>query len=139
MKTILFILPIMICSLTFGQVGTKASGKILDEKLSCLFGAKITNLNNGAESIADKNGLYEIIAQENDTLEFQFVGLSTDKIRIEEPTKKLNLIMMDKEVNCLGAIWTDRQYKKAYRRIDKKLKKLYKKADKQNTWKNSSC
>lgn len=107
--------------------------------MTCLFGVKIKNLNSGTESISDQNGRYEIIASENDTLEFQMIGLTTDKIKIEKPTETMNLIMMDKDVNCLGAIWTERQYKKAYREIEKRLKKLYKKAEKQNVWTKNNC
>ena len=139
MKKILPIFLILISNLTFAQIGTKLSGKIVDEKLTCLFGVKITNLNNGTESISDKNGRYEIIATENDTLEFQMIGLTTDKIKIEKPTQTLNLIMTNKDVNCLGAIWTKKQYRKAHRKTEKQLKKLHKEAKKQNVWKNSSC
>jgi len=139
MKKILLILIIGISNLTFAQTETKLSGKIVDEKLTSLFGVKITNLNSGTESISDQNGRYEIIAKENDTLEFQMIGLTTDKIKIEKPTQTRNLIMMDKEVNCLGAIWTEKQYRKAYKQIERQLKKLYKKAEKENVWKNSSC
>ena len=139
MKKILLIILIGISNLTFSQIGTNLSGKIVDEKLNCLFGVKITNLNTRAESISDQNGRYKIIATENDTLEFQMIGLTTDKIKIEKPTQTLNLIMMDKDVNCLGAIWTDKQYRRAYRGIEKRLEKLYKTAEKQNVWKNSSC
>ena len=114
-------------------------GKIVNEKLTCLFGVKITNLNSGTESLSDQNGRYEIIATENDTLEFQIVGFTTDKIKIEKPTQTRNLIMMDKDVNCLGAIWTEKQYRKANKRIERQLKKLYKKAEKEKVWKNSSC
>ena len=139
MKKILLILIIGISNLTFSQIGTKLSGKIVDEKLTCLFGVKITNLNSGTESISDQNGQYEIIVSENDTLEFQIIGLTTDKIKIEKPTQTWNLIMMNKDVNCLGAIWTEKQYRKANKRIEKQLKKLYKKAKKEELWKNSSC
>ena len=139
MEKILLILIIGISNLTFAQIGTKLSGKIVNEKLTCLFGVKITNLNSATESISDQNGRYEIIASENDTLEFQIVGLTTDKIKIEKPTRTLNLIMMNKDVNCLGAIWTEKQYRKANKRIERQLKKLYKKAEKENVWKNSSC
>ncbi len=125
--------------MTFAQIETIVRGKIVDEKLTCLFGVKITNLNSGTESISDQNGRYEIIASENDTLEFQMIGLTTDKIKIEKETETLNLIMMDKDVNCLGAIWTERQYRKAYREIEKRLKKLYKKAEKQNLWTKNNC
>ncbi|WP_072990258.1 carboxypeptidase-like regulatory domain-containing protein [Pseudozobellia thermophila] len=139
MKKIPLIILIGISNLTFAQIGTNLSGKIVDEKLTCLFGVKITNLNSGAESISDRNGRYEISATENDTLKFQMIGLTTDKIKIEKPTRTLNLIMIDKDVNCLGAEWTEKQYRKAYREIEKRLKKLYKKAEKRNAWKNSSC
>ncbi len=139
MKKILLILIIGISNLTFAQIETIVRGKIVDEKLTCLFGVKITNLNSGTESISDQNGRYEIIASENDTLEFQMIGLTTDKIKIEKETETLNLIMMDKDVNCLGAIWTERQYRKAYREIEKRLKKLYKKAEKQNLWTKNNC
>ncbi|PIQ17426.1 MAG: hypothetical protein COW66_11815, partial [Flavobacteriaceae bacterium CG18_big_fil_WC_8_21_14_2_50_34_36] len=73
----------------------------------------------------------------NDTLKFQMIGLTTDKIKIEKPTQTLNVIMINKEVNCLGANWTEKQYRKAYQQIEKRLKELYKKADDQNVWKNS--
>ena len=139
MKKILLILIIGISNLTFAQIGTKLSGKIVNEKLTCLFGVKITNLNSGTESLSDQNGRYEIIATENDTLEFQIIGFTTDKIKIEKPTQTRNLIMMDKDVNCLGAIWTEKQYRKANKRIERQLKKLYKKAEKEKVWKNSSC
>ena len=139
MKRILLILLIGISNLTSAQMGTKLSGKIVDEKLTCLYGVKIKNLTKGTESISDQNGSYEISVEENDTLEFQMIGLTTDQIKIEKLTQTLNLIMMDKEVNCLGADWTESQYKKANRRIDMRLKKLYKKAEEQNVWKNSSC
>ncbi len=139
MKKILLILIIGIYNLTYAQTKTNVSGKIVDEKLNCIFGVKVTNLNSGMETVSDQNGRYEIIATENDTLEFQMIGLTTDQIKIDKPTQTQNLIMMDKDVNCLGAIWTDKQYRKAYKQIESRLKKLYKKAEKQNVWRNSSC
>ncbi|WP_378187549.1 carboxypeptidase-like regulatory domain-containing protein [Aquimarina sp. W85] len=139
MKKIILLSIIGISNLTFAQTGSKLSGKIVDEKLNCLFGVKITNLNSGTEFISDQDGCYKIIVTENDILEFQMIGLTTDKIKIEKSTQTLNLIMMDKDVNCLGANWTEKQYRKVSRKIEKELKKLYKKAEKQNVWKNSSC
>jgi uncharacterized protein YecT (DUF1311 family) len=43
---------------------------------------------------------------------------------------------MDKSVNCLGSPWTERQYSKSDRRINRKYKDLYKQADKKGIWKN---
>ena len=139
MKKILLIFITGLSNLTFAQVGKTVSGKIIDDNLACLSGVKITNLNSGMESISDQDGRYKIIATTNDTLQFRFVGLTTEKIPIKKQAQVLNLIMIDKTVNDLGAIWTKRQYRKADRQIEKRLKKLYKKADKQNVWKNSSC
>ena len=102
-------------------------------------GVKIRNLNNGNESISNQKGYYEIIATENDTLEFQMIGFTAERIKIEKTTQTCNLIMMNKDVNCLGAIWTEKQYRKAKRQIEKQLKELYKKAKKQNVWNNSYC
>lgn len=139
MKKILLIILIGISNLSFAQVATKVSGKIIDEKLNCLFRVKITNLHSGAESISDQNGRYEINATKNDTLEFKSLGLTTDKIRIENPSQTLDIIMIDKSVNCLGADWTDNQYKKANKGIEKFLRKLYRKAEDQNIWQNNNC
>ena len=139
MRKIVLIILIGISNFTFAQIGTKVNGKILDEKLSCLMGVKIRNLNNGNESISNQKGYYEIIATENDTLEFQMIGFTAERIKIEKTTQTCNLIMMNKDVNCLGAIWTEKQYRKAKRQIEKQLKELYKKAKKQNVWNNSYC
>ena len=91
------------------------------------------------EAISGQNGRYKITATTNDTLQFRFVGLTTEKIPVKKQAQDLNLIMIDRTVNDLGAIWTKRQYRKTDRQIEKRLKKLYKKADKQKVWKNSSC
>jgi len=121
--------------LTYSQVETKLSGKIIDDKLTSLFGVKITDLNNGAESITDQNGQFEINVSQNDTLEFSFIGLTSEKIKIETINENLNLIMIDKSVNCLGAIWTDKMYERAEKKQNRMIKKLYKKAEKNNVWK----
>ena len=139
MKRFIIILLIGVSNITFAQIDTKVSGKIIDEKMTCLFGVKITNLRSGTESRTDQYGFYEIKAMLNDTLKFQMIGLTSDKIKIEEPTQTLNVIMINKEVNCLGANWTEKQYRKAYQLIEKRLKELYKKADDENVWKNSGC
>ena len=139
MKNILLILLIGISNWAYAQIEIKIDGKIVDENMTCLYGVKITNLNSGEETISDQNGTYEIIATEKDTIQFELIGMTTDKIKIVKPTQTLNLIMMDKDVNCLGANWSDKQYHKANRQIEKRLKQLYKEADKREVWKESSC
>ena len=41
---------------------------------------------------------------------------------------------MNKFVNCLGSPWTQRQYRKADKRINRIYKGLYKHADKKVIW-----
>ncbi|MEQ8238047.1 MAG: carboxypeptidase-like regulatory domain-containing protein [Cyclobacteriaceae bacterium] len=139
LKNIFFIALIVLSNLTFAQNHSIVKGKIIDDKFNCLLGVKITNINSRVVSMSDQDGNYEIIASENDTLAFQMIGLTTEEIKIEDSSQKLNLIMMDKDVNCLGAVWTEKQYRRAHRQIEKQLKKLYKKAEKQNAWKKESC
>jgi len=139
MNKILLILLLGISNLSIAQIDTTISGKIIDEKLTCIIGVRITNLNNGEESISDQNGRFRIITSEHDMIEFEMIGLTTERIKINNSTQILNVIMIDKDVNCLGADWSERQYQKAYRQIEKYLDKLYRKAGKQNVWNNSSC
>ena len=65
---------------------------------------------------------------------FQFVGLTPEIRVVERSDKKINIILMDKEVNCLGALWKESDYKKAYRNINKRYKELYSLAEKNNLW-----
>jgi len=139
MKKILFLILVGISNIIFAQNGTKLSGKIVDDNLNCLFAVIITNLNSGEQVLSDKNGRFEIKVTKNDTLEFRTVGLTTVKIKINKRTNSVNLILINKNVNCLGAIWTDKQYRKANRKIEKQLRKLYKIAKKQDIWKKTSC
>ena len=138
MKKILLIFLTGVSNLAFAQ-NEKVSGKLIDDNLDCLSGVKITNLNTGIESTSDLNGRYEIMGTRNATLEFRLAGVTTEKIPVEKSAQILNLILINKTVNCLGAIWTDRQYRKAYRQIGKRLNKLYKKAGEQNVWQNNHC
>lgn len=108
-------------------------GKIVDDKLSDLLAVNVKNLASNQHVLTDENGLFEIETKLGDTLEFSFVGLTTDKITISD-TANIKLIMMDKSVNCLGAIWSKRDYKKAEKRIQKRLKALYKQAGKNQIW-----
>jgi len=108
-------------------------GKIVDDKLSDLLAVNVRNLTSKQHVVTDENGLFKIETKLGDTLEFSFVGLTTDKVTISD-TADIKLIMMDKSVNCLGAIWSKHDYKKANKRIQKRLKALYKQADKNQIW-----
>ena len=139
MKNILILILVGISNIIFAQNTIKLSGKIVDENLNCLFGVIITNLNSGEQVLSDKNGRFEIKVTNNDSLEFRTVGLTTEKIKIKKSTNTVNLILISKKVNCLGALWTEKQYRKANREIEKQLRKLYKIAKKQDIWNKNCC
>jgi hypothetical protein len=86
-------------------------GRILEESLKPLPGAIISNTRTNEIVNSDAKGDFNTLAQFGDTLNFRFVGY-TDEYRIFKG-EKLNIILMDKQVNCLGAVWTKRQWKKA--------------------------
>lgn len=108
-------------------------GKIVDDKLSDLLAVNVKNLTSNKYVRTDENGLFGIQAKLGDTIEFSFVGLTTDRVTIAD-TANIKLIMMDKSVNCLGAEWSKREYKKADKRIQKRLEILYRQADKKRIW-----
>ena len=125
-------------NLTFSQI-TKVKGKIIDEKLNCIPGVKITNINTKKFTFSNQIGEFEIEASKNDTLKFEIVGLTNEKIVVKKINETIRLIMINKEVNCLGIEWTQKQYDKAYRKINKRLIKLYKIANKKKVWNSNHC
>ncbi|AMM50931.1 hypothetical protein TH61_06675 [Rufibacter sp. DG15C] len=134
MRTIFIIMLSMVYQLASAQIVTNIEGKIIDDKLHCLTGVVISNLKSGAKATSDQKGQFKIIASQGDSLEFRMVGFTTDKILIKDSSLPIKLIMADKEVNCLGAFWTERQYRVASRRMDRRMKKLYKQANGKDAW-----
>ena len=110
MKKLSLLFSILFIQLIFSQ--TKINGKIIDEHLHCLAGVKITNLHTGEETYSLQNGTFNIQASAGDTLKFEFPGLGSEKIKITENTRKIHLIMMNLDLNCIGQVLTDRQINK---------------------------
>jgi hypothetical protein len=94
----------------------------------------VTNKSTKLDVITDKNGDYQISANMSDTLKFLSIGLSPESRIVEGLTKKCNIILINKEVNCLGALWNEGDYKRAYRRVNNSYKKLYKLANTRKLW-----
>lgn len=135
MKTILGLISILflLSKICFSQTGA-IEGKILDENLHQAIGTNVINKSTKDQTIADENGNYKINASKGDTLAFQYIGFTTEIRVVEKENEKLNIILMDKDVNCLGAVWSQRDYKKAYRRIEKQYRKLYAEAEEKKKW-----
>ena len=131
-KTLLMLVFILTINSIYCQV-TLTKGKVVDDKLTELIAVNVKNTKSGQHVLTDKNGNFEIETNIGDTLVFSYIGLTDELIVILETTR-IKLIMTDKSVNCLGAEWSKRDYKKADRQIHKRLKKLYKKAEAKNIW-----
>jgi hypothetical protein len=128
-KLTLFIL--LFANISFGQT-LEIKGKIIDRNFKPIFAVKVENITTKEQVFSDKNGSYIIHANLNDTLKYSFVGL-TDEERVIDK-EELNIILIDKTLNCLGAIWSDRKWKKEQKKLDKYYKKLYLIANKENHW-----
>ena len=132
-RCILLLFTGIFASMTFyGQTSIK--GRILGPDLKPVVGASVINKSTNLNVRTDKNGDYQIRANICDTLNFFSIGLSPESRIIEVLTKKCNIILIDKEVNCLGAIWDERDYKRAYRRVNNSYKKLNKLANTGELW-----
>jgi len=122
---------LLVWTSSFGQ-RTLIHGKIIDEKFESVIGGVITNKATGDKVYSGSIGQFQINVTTSDTLVFEFIPFTTETRIVTNPTEKLKIILMDKEVNCLGAVWTDKQYKKANKRINKRYKDLYNQANKLN-------
>ncbi len=124
----IYLLAPIIC---YGQIVVQ--GRVLDEDLKPLVCAVATP-SLKQKVLTDKNGDFSIKSKPGDTLIFSGIGF-TDEIRmVGNSTKKINVVLMNKQVNCLGAVWSKKEYKKANRRINTLYRKLYATANKQNLW-----
>lgn len=108
-------------------------GRIIGENLEDVIGAEIQNSRTGLKVNADRNGIYNIDAVVGDTLTFYFVGYTKEK-RIVKDQSHVDVLLMNKNVNDLGAIWTKKQWEKASKEIEKKYRQLEREAQKAGKW-----
>ncbi|MBS1531015.1 MAG: carboxypeptidase-like regulatory domain-containing protein [Bacteroidetes bacterium] len=93
----------------------KVSGHVIDRNLDDVIGATIVNLNTHERVNTDSKGHYLIKAIISDTLLFSFVGVSPEKRIVHNNTEHINILLIDRTVNDLGAVWTKKQYRQAER------------------------
>jgi hypothetical protein len=117
----------------FCYAQTPTKGKVLDDGLKPVI-ASVLNKATNSQVYTDRNGNFEIESSIGDTLKFLSIGLTPEYRVVRDSANKVNVILINKEVNCLGAIWDQRDYKRAYRLVDRRYKKLYIAASKQNVW-----
>lgn len=126
---------LFLCLVTasFAQSG-KIKGRVVGEQLENVPGAEIINLRTHQEVVADASGFYDINAAIGDTLTFKFIGYTQEKRVVVNIAKNINVLLIDKAVNDLGAIWTKKQWKKAEEAKNNYYKQLEKKADQLGKW-----
>ncbi|QQL48706.1 hypothetical protein [Mucilaginibacter ginkgonis] len=113
---------------------TYISGKVIDEHLQQFTGAKITNKTSNIIRFANANGLYSIPANLGDSLVFSFRGTAAETRIVKVFTRPTNVLLMNKTVNDLGAVWTKKQWLKAEKEVDKKYRSLLDKARSRGVW-----
>ena len=121
MKVYIAFIFIASFNLAFAQDESKIQGKIIDENLVPLVNVVIDNINSGVQYRTDENGKFQGRAKGNDTLQFQYIGLRTERISIESSKQIIHLIMVEDFYPEFG---TEKTYRKFEIAEKKKLKKI---------------
>ncbi|WP_299016558.1 carboxypeptidase-like regulatory domain-containing protein [uncultured Polaribacter sp.] len=99
MKLKLFPLFLAITTFCVAQKKEKIFyGKIVDS-IDVVINVHVINLKNNKGTFSNKNGLFEIIATENDSLQISAIGYKTQKIKVKPYhfREKLNIIVLATE------------------------------------------
>lgn len=137
-RTTAYIIPILLfnCFVANAQQHIRISGHIIDDSLNDLTGARITNLNTHQESYADTKGHYTIEAAIGDSLRFTFVGQTAEKRIVTNTAQHINVLLINRWVNDLGAIWSKKQWRRAEQQVNRHYDKLVEQAKKTGKWDN---
>ncbi len=110
-------------------------GRVVGQQMENVPYARITNTRTHQEVETDTGGFYYINASTGDTLTYKSIGYTQEKREVNDITKHLNVLLINKTVNDLGAVWTRRQWRKAERSVEKYYKQLERQADQSGKWK----
>jgi FAD synthase len=134
MKLIILSIQVMCLILSaFNQMG-QIKGRVVDAKMADQSYTEITNLKNQKSTFTDKEGFYIISASIGDTLSYRCIGYTTEKRIVAKLDRHIDVLVMDRSVNCLGSPWTKRQWNKAEKEMDKVYQKLEAKAKHSGKW-----
>ena len=131
MKKLILLILIASFNLTFAQEQSTIQGKIIDENFEPLVNVLIKNLNSGVQYRTNQYGEFHGRADRNDTLQFQYISLRTEKIPIETSDQNIHLIMVEDYYPEFG---TEKIYRKFEKAEKKRIKNMYKLADKKGVW-----
>lgn len=100
-KSVVFLACFLLVGITNVYAQTKSiSGKVTDEANEPLIGVSVRIQGTTTGTITDIDGLYTISAQTGDVLEFSFVGMTTQTIRVASQTA-INVVLKD-DAQMLG-------------------------------------
>lgn len=100
-KSVVFLACFLLVGITNVYAQTKSiSGKVTDEANEPLIGVSVRIQGTTTGTITDIDGLYTISAQTGDVLEFSFVGMTAQTIRVASQTA-INVVLKD-DAQMLG-------------------------------------
>ena len=134
MKKLLFVSIFSILSIVAHSQTGVIKGRVIDGNLDGIIGAEIMDNRTNHKVYADAKGMFNIDADAGDTLTFYFVGSAKENRVVKNKVSHINVILINKETNDLGAIWTKRQWAKANKQIERKYKKLEEMAEQTGKW-----
>ena len=115
------------------KLSFNVTGKVIGQSMENGVGTKIINQRNYEQVFTYTAGIYKIHVSIGDTLIYYSIGY-TKEIRVVTGKKHINVLLINKQVNDLGAIWTKKQYDRAEKQMNEYYKSLEKKADKLGKW-----
>ncbi len=133
MKLVFLLLFLCIFGSVNAQLG-HIQGKIIDEQLQNAVGASVVNLSTHVKVSANRDGLYSINTSIGDTLYYRLIGLTDEKRVVENDYSHINVVLINKTVNDLGAVWSQRMWEKANQQMTRRYQKIEKEAQKLGIW-----
>lgn len=110
----LLIFIILFCGMgMWAQESRSIFGRITDGKVA-LEDVQIRNADSGNETFTDASGQYTIEASPGEVLHFTYTGMKEYRIRVEDVTKNLNLIMIG-DVRKLDEVTVTRSRRRSQR------------------------
>ncbi len=91
-KIVLSVFAVLMFCVSAVAQGQRITGAVSDESGAPIIGATVSVVGTTVATITDVNGVYEIKAAQNATLEFSYIGLATETVAVSGRTT-INVVM----------------------------------------------
>ena len=91
-KIVLSVFAVLMFCVSAVAQGQRITGAVSDESGAPVIGATVSVVGTTVATITDVNGVYEIKAAQNATLEFSYIGLATETVAVSGRTT-INVVM----------------------------------------------